>query len=129
MTAESGEPAGADIVAAEARKRQEAHGGTALGKKKNTCGEFTASVHGEGSHDGRTAEELERLEQVIALLRGLATNNEKMAGQMLGIVRVLARDLLALADAPPADRPLVARGARSRAERILGFWGDDERAN
>jgi hypothetical protein len=76
-------------------------------------------------------EELERLEEMIELLRGLATNNQKMAAQMMGFARVLARDVIAVLDAPtdPLLRGIVVSGARARAVRVLEALGDDVRAH
>jgi hypothetical protein len=73
--------------------------------------------------------EEEALRELVVALRGLAANNQKTAAAMMGFARVICRDVIALCDAGPADRHIVARGARARAERVLADLGDDERAH
>jgi hypothetical protein len=77
------------------------------------------------------AEELARLEELVVLTRQMAANREATAAQMLMIVRVICRDVLAVLDAPadPRLRRIVVDGARRRAQRILAELGNEETAN
>jgi hypothetical protein len=69
--------------------------------------------------------------EIVDALRQIAATRELLAAALLGAVRILARDVLAVADVAPGDplRGMIVRGARQRAERVLRDIGDDERAN
>jgi hypothetical protein len=74
-----------------------------------------------------TDEGLARLEELVTCWREMAANNERLAGAMLGALRVLARDVLAVANAPGDPLgPEIVRRARARAATVLQHLGDVE---
>ena len=65
-------------------------------------------------------------EELLRAWRAYAWNREHQAEKLLEVVKILARDVLALADVSPTDPllPAIVRGARSRAARMLADIGE-----
>jgi hypothetical protein len=70
--------------------------------------------------------------ELLAMNRSLVENNARYAQALAEILRILARDMLTVADlAAPADdlEAAMVRHCRQRAQRLLAGLGDDRVAN
>jgi hypothetical protein len=69
-----------------------------------------------------------QMDELLRAWREFAWNREHMAAQLLQVVKIVARDVVTLADVSSGDplRPEIVRRARARAERILADIGSHE---
>lgn len=69
--------------------------------------------------------------EMVEIMRQMVLGREMLSAALLGALRVLARDVLAVANVAPGDplRAAIVRNAKQRAERVIRDIGDDEHSH